>query len=308
MLDFGIVSPALVGTMEPSSTMPELASLWEGLLAPAVHQRFRYNAYGSQSELELAFAGGQVHAMIADRNHSYTPPYGTRRLALRERWVGMLVLNAEAPLFADPQLRRDFGLMAQALAQTLFPRRVSSWTCSPTYYTSCFMPDGLLPESYYRRNDMSVAPVRFAARWREHFATHPLRVLYTPHRGALTRLLDLLITELRGQGLALDVIETSGAPDVYSRVALGEFDLVPRGWAERDAESAGFTGAFEKQAPGELGKAVYARFHDQIAGLDPQGDPRHGELYAGALRALEDHWLFVPFCQDRTRLLYRLPS
>ncbi|GAB3252547.1 periplasmic substrate-binding domain-containing protein [Chitinimonas naiadis] len=301
MLDFGIV----VGSSGPGREVSDLAPLWEGHLDPALYSRFRFTHYDSQDELEQAFLTGEVQAMIADRNRHFPAPAGTRAKALKERWTGMLVLNGASPLFADPALRREFGLMVQTLAQSLFPRRFASWTCARTYYTPCFLPDGLLPASYYRRNDMSVLPARFAARWREQFAAHPLRLLHTPARGALTLLLDHLIQALQQEDLALEIIPTTGAADVYARVATGEFDVVPRGWAEHDDLPDGYLGAFEKQAPGAVANQPYQAFQQTIDRINDRRDALHGARYAAALRELEDTWLFVPFCQDRTRLILR---
>lgn len=154
-----------------------------------------------------------------------------------------------------------------------------------------------MPDDYYRRANPDLSPERVAERWRECFARHPLRIIHTPGRGALTAMLDSLIAALREHAVALEVIPTDNAPQVC--------EIVARGWAEDESDPDGFVGAFDKQAPGDDANRAYERFRTAVSSCADRGHSDRLARYGAALQALEDKWLFVPFCQDRPRLLLR---
>jgi hypothetical protein len=316
MLKFGILAPTTLGVCGQSTDLAELQKLWQGILADDLVARFHFVSYASQSALEQAFLQDEVQAIMLDRNCALPAPPGTQAFVLNERWIGTLYLNGGSPLFADFALRRDFGLMAQTLARSLFPQRGTDWVAAPTFFSACFLPDGVFaaPEpgsadvDYYQRPLPALSVAEFAARWREHLQAHPLRLIHTPGRGALSTMQNALIAAFAAQRLAIDVITIDNAPQVYQRVAQGGFDVVSRGWGEDENDPDGFIGSFEKQPPANPAHEAYQRFYQSIAALGERAQPGRAAAYAQALRTLEDEWLFVPICQDKTRLLLRLPD
>ncbi|WP_374356943.1 hypothetical protein [Chitinimonas sp.] len=94
---------------------------------------------------------------------------------------------------------------------------------------------------------------------------------------------------------------------VGQALVAGHFDLVPRGWAENEADPDGFIGILEQQAPDCPAQAAYRQFAAQREILADRTAPDRLQRYAELLHALEDQHLSVPLCQDRT-LLWRRPT
>ena len=314
MLKFGILAPTTQGVCGQSTDLAELQKLWQGHLSEELVARFHYVSYASQAALEQAFLQDEVQAIMLDRNCALHGPPDTQAFALNERWIGTLYLNGGSPLFADAALRRDFGWMAQTLARSLFPQRGQDWVTAPTFFSACFLPDGLfaaheagsVDSDYYQRPLPAMSVAEFAARWRERLAVHPLRLIHTPGRGALTTMQQTLMASFALERLDMNVVTINNSPQVYELVAQGGFDVVSRGWGEDENDPDGFIGSFEKQPPANPAHEAYQRFFQAIAQLPGRGQAGRATAYAAALRMLEDEWLFVPICQDKTRLLVRL--
>lgn len=298
----GLVDPEQPGCAAALPADHELPLLLQrsSLLATA------YCRYASEEDVQQAFLRHDIDAFLLNRNQPWSAPAPAtaRRRALAERWIGTLFLNAGQTLFADIELRRDFGAMVQTLAKTLFAPRHQRWDDAPSYFHNVFLPDELMPAAYYARAVPEISPEAFAERWRPAFCAHPLHLLYAPRRGALTRMLDAVIAALDQQGLPLYQDQMADSAQMYRQIAAGNFDLAPRGWSEDEPDPEGFFGAFEKQAPQVQARADYEAFYQARRPWLDKSAPDRLAHYAQLLRQLEDQWLFIPICQDRSILLY----
>ena len=246
-------------------------------------------------DLEREIDQGKIDVALVERKHqlrlasmpqlSSTP--------LKDIWVGMLILNG-AGCFNQLALRRDFYGMAQTLAKDEFGAN----------FSANILPDFMLapPKAI---DEVSITPVEFCNRWRGYFSQRPVRVLYAPGRGPLTRILDRVLSVLQKHEVAHSIIETHGPADVYGLVALGDFDIVVRGWLQDYDDPDEYFGAFEKQGPSPEATDHYDRFFAKIRDAKHLADSNTRlATYIAALRILEEEYLFIPVCDDNNRLIH----
>ncbi|MCX7218808.1 MAG: ABC transporter substrate-binding protein, partial [Burkholderiales bacterium] len=261
-----------------------------------VPEQLSLRGYANFSQLKQALESGEVNAALVERKHQLRllEAQQLNSTALRDRWVGVLILNAAGGL-GDRALRQALHAQLQSAAQDAFGAEFSAQ----------FLPEELLQQAPAANPTVALSTEQIRQRWATQCSAQPLRILYAAGRGVLTQSLDLLIALLQQCQLAYTLIPTKTAEQVYALVARGEFDIVVRGWIQDFDDPDQFFGCFEKQAPQPQAGVHYATFFEKIAAARtlPEATLR-GSAYRDALSVLERECLYIPLCRDHNRLLH----
>ncbi|WP_295759950.1 ABC transporter substrate-binding protein [Undibacterium sp.] len=261
-----------------------------------VPEQLSLHGYANFSQLKQALESGEVNAALVERKHQLrlldSPELNSS--PLRDRWVGVLVLNAAGGL-GDRALRQALHAQLQNAAQDAFGAEFSAQ----------FLPEELLQQAPAANPTVALSTEQIRQRWATQCSAQPLRILYAAGRGVLTQSLDLLIALLQQCQLAYTLIPTKNAEQVYALVARGEFDIVVRGWIQDFDDPDQFFGCFEKQAPQPQAGVHYATFFEKIAAARTLPEPTlRSSAYRDALSVLERECLYIPLCRDHNRLLH----
>ncbi|MFZ6710062.1 ABC transporter substrate-binding protein [Undibacterium sp. TC9W] len=242
----------------------------------------------------LAIQDGRANAALLERKHQLRldalPGMHTTRL--RDRWSGMLILNA-AGIFDELAMRKDFHTLVQKEAQEKL---------GALYHTD-FIPADVLAVPTTPASKLTLA--EFRQRWAGHFSTTAVRILYAAGRGPLTIALDAAISVLRACGIHCELIPTKNAEQVYDYVARGEFDVVARGWIQDFDDADEYVGVYQKQAPQQQAQAAYARFYATVAEYRHIADAdARSAAYIQAVKTLDEEYLCITVCRDHHRIFH----
>lgn len=271
--------------LEPNPAYAGLRKLPERICIQ-LHDKF--------DDVLLAMQNGKVNATLLERKHQLRLDAmpGMHSTSLRDRWSGMLILNA-AGVFNEQAMRKDFHALVQKQAQEKLGN---------LYYTD-FIPNDIL--------DVPAAPVsnitreEFRQRWAGQFSATAVRILYATGRGPLTMALDFAISVLKACGIHCELIHTKNAEQVYEFVARGEFDIVARGWIQDFDDADEYFGVYKKQAPQVEAQAAYQRFYDTVAANRHLADVHaRSTAYAQAVKALDEEYLCITVCRDHHRIFH----
>lgn len=251
--------------------------------------------YAHFDELALAYQGGQLDAVLLERKHQLRLDAmpGAHSSHLRDRWAGMLIMNA-AGIFDQRELRRDFHALVQKQAHQ---------DLGAAYHAD-FIPVDILRPTVLPVHDIS--PGDFQIRWARHFLSGPVRIIYAAGRGPLSAGLDCAITVLQACGIAYELIMTENPAQVYEVVATGNFDLVARGWIQDYDDADQYVGMYEKQAPQAQARSAYLEFYAAIAAARFLPDPQQRlSAYATATDQLNAQYLYITISRDHHRIFHR---
>ncbi|MFZ6745042.1 ABC transporter substrate-binding protein [Undibacterium sp. JH2W] len=242
----------------------------------------------------LALQSGTAHAALLERHHQLKLDnmQGMHSTPLRDRWSGMLILNA-AGVFKQLNMRRDFHALLQQQARKKL---------GALYHTD-FIPADILTIPSRAVCEISLAV--FQQRWSKHFSGTAVRIIYAAGRGPLSTALDCAIELLQTCGIHCELIRTKNTAQVYACVASGEFDMVVRGWMQDYDDADQYFGVYEKQAPQALARAAYRRFYDAVTTARCLDQPHtRSAAYAQALQALHEEYLCITVCRDHHRIFH----
>ncbi|MFZ6768016.1 ABC transporter substrate-binding protein [Undibacterium sp. Di26W] len=254
-------------------------------------------AFGTIDALHQALQQRLVDVVAIERQH-YPRFEGHASTSLRDRWVGAMMLNAGGAL-QDIGPRRDFARVVHAVAAATLPAAAC---------TRLLLPEGLATAAYHDGASARLPPPLsardFSDRWRTLFVSQPVRIVFSPGRGPLTRVLEALIDELAAAKLPLRVVNEPEPAGVYALVAQGAVDVVARGWSQDYDDPEEFFGIYDKQAPGALAQSPVRWFAARVS--EARHASAHERLAActEALLEIEAKWLCVPFCRDANRLFH----
>jgi len=237
---------------------------------------------------------GTTSAALLERKHQLKLDAmpGILSTPLRDRWSGMLILNA-AGIFNNLDMRRDFHALVQKRA---------SEKLGALYHTD-FIPADILTMPSRQASDVSLA--EFQQRWSGHFSDVAVRIIYAAGRGPLTTALDCCIEVLQACGIQCELIRTKNAAQVYEFVDSGEFDIVARGWIQDYDDADQFFGVYEKQAPQLNARAAYVRFYEAVATARLHAHPQaRSAVYVLAIQALEEEYLCITVCRDHHKIFH----
>ncbi len=242
----------------------------------------------------LAMQDGRANAALLERKHQLrlNAMPGMHATRLRDRWSGMLILNA-AGVFDEPAMRKDFHALVQKEAQEKL---------GALFHTD-FIPADVLAIPATPASKLTLE--EFRQRWAGHFATTAVRILYAAGRGPLTTALDAAISVLRACGIHCELILTKNAEQVYEYVARGEFDIVARGWIQDFDDADEYVGVYQKQAPQEQAQAAYVRFYATVAQYRHIADAGvRSAAYAQAVKTLDEEYLCITVCRDHHKIFH----
>ncbi|MFZ6874435.1 ABC transporter substrate-binding protein [Undibacterium sp. Di27W] len=233
-------------------------------------------------------------AALLERQHQLKldDMQGMHSTPLRDRWSGMLILNA-AGVFNQLEIRKDFhALLQQQVRKKLV-----------ALYHADFIPADILAIPSGAVSEISLAV--FQQRWSQHFSDTAVRIIYAAGRGPLSTALDCAIELLQACGIHCELIRTKNAAEVYTCVASGEFDIVARGWIQDYDDADQYFGVYEKQAPQAEALTAYQQFYEAIAAARYLGQPdTRSAAYAQALQALNEEYLCTTVCRDHHRIFH----
>lgn len=254
--------------------------------------------YDRFDEVLHALQTGRANAALLERKHQLkldailTTMPEMRSTPLRDRWSGMLILNA-AGIFNKPEMRRDFHALVQQQAREKL---------AAVFHTD-FIPADILTVPARQASTVSLA--EFQQRWQAHFSATSVRIIYAAGRGPLTVALDCAIAVLQACGIHCELIRTKHAEQVYEYVASGEFDIVARGWIQDYDDTDQYFGVYEKQAPQPEARAAYLRFYEAVAAARHLDKPDiRSAAYTLAMKELDDECLCINVCRDHHRIFH----
>lgn len=237
---------------------------------------------------------GAANVALLERKHQLKLAAMPRMFStpLRDRWSGMLILNA-AGIFNNLDMRKDFHALVQKRA---------SEKLGALYHTD-FIPADILTMPSRQTSEVSL--VEFQQQWSGHFSGTAVRIIYAAGRGPLTTALDCAIEVLQACGIQCELIRTKNAAQVYEFVDSGEFDIVARGWIQDYDDADQYFGVYEKQAPQLEARTTYLRFYEAVATARHQTHPQaRSAAYALAMKALDEEYLCITVCRDHHRIFH----
>ena len=250
--------------------------------------------YDNFSALSAALENGQQHAVLLERKHQLRLDAlpGMHSTCLRDRWSGMLILNA-AGVFHDREMRKDFHALLQKQAMQDLG----------TAYHADFIPADVLELASVVPHDIS--PEQFQQRWGTLLSAVEVKIIYAGGRGPLTVALDSAIKVLQACHIAYTLLPTKNPAEVYEIVEQGGFDIVARGWIQDYDDADQYVGVYEKQAPQPSARLAYQVFYQAIAAARHLPDASQRSLaYAKALNSLHAEYLCIPICRDHHRIMH----
>ncbi|PXX45486.1 ABC transporter substrate-binding protein [Undibacterium pigrum] len=254
--------------------------------------------YDRFDDVLQALQTGRANAALLERKHQLkldavldSMPK-MRSTPLRDRWSGMLILNA-AGIFNKPEMRKDFHTLVQQQAREKLA----------AVFHADFIPADILTVPARPAHEFSLA--EFQQRWQAHFSATSVRIIYAIGRGPLTAALDCANSVLQACGIHCELIRTKNAEQVYDYVASGEFDIVARGWIQDYDDADQYFGVYEKQAPQPEARAAYMRFYEAVAAARHLDKPDiRSAAYALAMKELDDEYLCINICHDHHRIFH----
>lgn len=204
--------------------------------------------------------------------------------------------TAEAPL-NNTQYRIDLKNLITSFAKD------SSIMTSNQKFEPFYLPKGVMPPSYYKRDIQDLTPIEFKKRWKVYEGNRPLRVL----------LEETWVSKAFSRGLH-DLLQTAGvvhniasfkAVDLVKHLKAKDYDLISACYVGNFPDPDGFIDPITGNSGLTFGSFERSKFIEEIENarfVEDQG--KRLSLYENALKKIEEDGLIFPLYRQKLSLIH----
>ena len=198
-----------------------------------------------------------------------------------------LFFNHKSQLFHSHDLRKDLGQFIQSLAKK--PEHLTEFLTYEPYY----LPKGIMPPSYYQRQDHSLSADELRNKWHREIAGKRLHVVVLKNYYN-KRMLDDLETTLKALGFEV-TFDRVLVTDYFAILKNGDYDMITGSYVGNFPDPDGFLDPLKEGAQIHFGLGPSRKLFQQIekARYMVPAEKRLEE-YSKILRQYEDEWNFIP--------------